>query len=801
MTDHFEELPWFLKEHVYRNKWNGFREIQSLAFDIFAGGDDHILISAGTSSGKTEAAMFPVISSLYANPCEGIGALYIGPLKALIDDQFARMELLLRDSCIQVTGWHGDVSDSVKGALMREPHGILQITPESLQNIIASDPEQLSFLFGRLRFVIIDEVHAFMDSERGQQLQCCLQMLEVAAGCSPRRIGLSATLPDPAAAAEWLSADTGRNTSVVSDPMVGKRIIRIQYNSIPSEEEEGETERKKGITSYYKRLYEDVRDKDCIVFVNSRFEAEITGRSLKTVAAAAGCKDMVHVHHGSISAELRKSAENALKDPIRPAAVVATVTLELGIDIGGLDTIVQIGPPLTCSSLVQRIGRSGRRGNPPSMTIVCNGDGNKWWTMVEDIDMNLVKAVAMTLLVQRENWTEPPDASSLPYSLLYHQTLQYLKSGIGAKFKVLVSSILSLYPFRNITEEDYRILIGHMINQGHLIRMDDGTLLIGPKAENVVFNRDFCSVFKVRKEVEVLCDGKSIGSIQDLPEVGDLIQLAGGVWEVIAVKEKMLTVEVVESDGDARNPWRSGTPGTDGRVMEMMRAVLLSDKRYPFLDDAGNDRLDECRASAMENGVTELFTYMEDDIIRLHPWIGTRQFDTLRRMLSFIDGIEIRRYVQPYYIDVVCDMVPDALLYEISKLQRTLDPEALVTDRDLLRTGKYDRFVAESLLSKAFAADRLDMDFTLDPADRFGHRGTGTWSDAPARWSNTYPVSCTGPRRSGRSLRMCAHRNPSAGVWRTGPSPQRGRCWRLSIGPPASHRCGVWGSYYPDNRL
>ncbi len=718
MTDHFEELPWFLKEFAHRNGWNGFREIQTRAFDIFAGSDDHILISAGTSSGKTEAAMFPVITSLFNNPCRTIGALYIGPLKALIDDQFGRMELLLEESYIPVTGWHGDIADSVKDRLVRHPQGILQITPESLQNIIANDPEDLERMFGGLRFVVIDEVHAFMDSERGQQLQCCLQRLELLAGCDPRRIGLSATISDLDGAASWLSADTGRRTSIVSDPMVGKRTITIQFNDIPEAGEEDDTDRKKGITRYYRRLYDDVRDKDCIVFVNSRSEAEITGRSLKKVAETYGEKDLVHVHHGSISGELRKAAEDALRDPDGHAAVIATVTLELGIDIGGLDGIIQIEPPLTCSSLVQRIGRSGRRGNRQSMTIICNGDPVKWWTYVEGIDMNLVKAVAMTLLVLRENWTEPPTGSHLPYSLLYHQTMEYLRSGLGAKFRTLACEVLPMHPFSEITEEDYRILIGHMVNEEQLIQMEDGTLLIGPKGERMVFHRDFCSVFKVRREIEVTCEGKPVGSIQEMPEVGELIQLAGGIWEVVDVKESQMSVSVIESDGNANNPWKSGTPGTATKVMEMMRAVLLSDKHYPFLDEEGNARLDEYREMARSNGVTETFTYLEDDVVRIHPWIGTMQFDTLRRILAQVDGITSMRYVQPYYIDVKTELSPSALADEVHDFIKRGDPESLVTQGDLVRSGKYDRFVPEALLYKAYARDRLDFDFVLDPDDR-----------------------------------------------------------------------------------
>ena len=713
MTDHFSELPWFLREYVHESRWSSFRDIQTQAFDIFRRGDDHILISAGTSSGKTEAAMFPVITSLYNNPPDSIGALYIGPLKALIDDQFRRMDPILRDSGIRITGWHGESSKAMKDRLIREPSGILQITPESLQNMITDRPEDIRRLFGGLRFVVIDEVHAFMDSERGLQLQCCLQRLELLARCDPRRIGLSATISDPQAAAEWLAADTGRHTSVVLDPSAGKRKVTIHYDDIPNViEVEDPTERKKAVTAYYKRLYKEVRGKDCIVFVNSRSDAEVVGRSLRIVAERYGQKDGIHVHHGSISKEFRHAAEEALKSPDGNATVVATVTLELGIDIGGLDEVVQIEPPLTCSSMVQRMGRSGRRGNAQSMSIMCYEDRSKWWSSVDGVYLDLVKAIAMTQLTVEDGFTEEPEKMTLPYGLLYHQTLEYLKPGVGARFSMLVSDVLSMHPFRNISRDDYKVLLRHMVSIEHLIRMEDGTLLIGPKAEKVAFDRDFCSVFSVRKEIDVVCEGKTVGSVQDLPEVGELIQLAGRGWEVVKIRNGEMTVDVAESDGTASNPWRSGTPGTDTAVMRRMRDILLCDDDYDYIDDAARNRLALCRAMARANGMLEL-TSEDDGTVRVRPWLGTVQFDTLRRIIRNIDGVTGMYSFQPHYIDVRTEMSGDELISEVEDFLEDGDRFSLIQDNDRLHYGKYDRYVPDVLLMKQFVADRLDCGFEL----------------------------------------------------------------------------------------
>ena len=405
--------------------------------------------------------------------------MYVGPLKALIDDQFERADYLLRDSGIKVTGWHGDVGQSAKRKLFDNPSGILQITPESLQNIISNHHDQLVPMFASLRFVIIDEVHAFMSSDRGLQLLCCLEQIERITGCRPRRLGLSATVSDTKPFRDWLSAFTGVPTEAVSDDSIGDRELEIRYNIFPTPQEEQGVPRKKAVTAYYRRLYSDIEGRNCIVFTNSRDSAEKTSHSLMKMAELDNRPGTVFIHHGSVSRELRKEAEDALKSNSGKKSVVATVTLELGIDVGNLDRIVQIGAPYTCSSMVQRMGRSGRRGGSQNMVIYCNDDLSRYWAETDGISMDTVRCIAMAELVLKEHWVETPSVPSLPFGLLFHQTLQYLKPGLGAKFAELAENVLTLYPFRRIGRDDYKTLIRSMTSNGFLERMEDGTYLIG----------------------------------------------------------------------------------------------------------------------------------------------------------------------------------------------------------------------------------------------------------------------------------------------------------------------------------
>jgi ATP-dependent Lhr-like helicase len=211
----FDSLPYFLRAYISRKGWSRFREVQVRAFETLRESDGHLLIASGTSSGKTEAAFLPVLSAIDRDRPKGISVLYVSPLKALVDDQFERLSMMTEGSSIELHSWHGDISASKKRKVLEDGTGILQITPESLDNIVNKHYGKLQHIFGDLRFVIIDEVHSFMNSDRGLQLLCQLNAILRIAGCSPRRIGLSATLSDFSSAVDWLRAGEDRSVEVI----------------------------------------------------------------------------------------------------------------------------------------------------------------------------------------------------------------------------------------------------------------------------------------------------------------------------------------------------------------------------------------------------------------------------------------------------------------------------------------------------------------------------------------------------------------------------------------------------------
>ena len=704
MSD-FSDLPWFLKEYIHENRWDSFRNVQTDAFEAFRKNDDHLIISSATSSGKTEAALFPIISSLYNDPTDGIGALYIGPLKALIDDQFERIRPMIEKSGIKVTGWHGDISTSMKKKLMDEPSGFLQITPESLQNIIMNHNELLVRLFSGLRFVIIDEIHVFIPSARGTQILCCLETIERMTGCGPRRIGLSATLHDSASSGSWLSANTGRGVTMVEESTGRDADISIIYNRFPASMEDDPVSRKKAITDYYKELFGEVNGRNCLIFTNSRTSAERTARSLDVISERYGQKGLVSIHHSSISKEFRKNTEERMKDRYRKTVTVATSSLELGIDVGEMERIVQIDPPMSCMSMLQRMGRSGRRGGKQNLVIMCNDDKERPWMNVLGVSVDLIRAIAMVELA-REGWSEPLEEDPLPYGMLFHQTLRHMASGLGCRFSELKEQVLSMYPFRNITEDDYRILLKHMLSTNVIERMADRTLLIGRNGERIVFGRDFCSVFDFVSEIDIFFEGRCIGSIQGAPEVGDNIQLAGGMWNIISVSKDASRADVRPTNEGSCLPWKSGAPPIDDAIIMKMRDILSCDDEYDYLNEKTSECLAHSRSAFSSQDMDCLYS-ITDNGIRIFPWIGTRAFDTLRRIVVSINEGSV--YAQaPYYIEVRTKK-PGIIEKGIRDFIAGGNAGTLIDPAEDFHHGKFDGYLPEVLLKKAFIANWLDV--------------------------------------------------------------------------------------------
>ena len=486
----FDEYAPFVQDFIYRNGWDELRPIQVAAGDAIFHTDDNLLLTASTASGKTEAAFFPILSLFDANPPKSVGCIYIGPLKALINDQFQRLTDLCSDGNIPIWHWHGDVSQSHKAKLMRHPSGILQLTPESLEAILLHKHMAVPRLFGDLRFVVIDEVHSLLRGDRGGQTLCLIERVSRLAGVNPRRIGLSATMGDPERTGAFLSLGTGRRTIIpriqskgsrwrlslehfyVKDTQAGEG--RTDIKALPVLDEKTDTAPREADPGLG-YIFEHTRGKKCLVFVNSREECEGVTTSLRQYCELNHEADRFLIHHGNLSASYRETAEMLMKDESKPLTTVTTSTLELGIDIGRLERAFQIDAPWTVSSFLQRMGRTGRRALPQEMWYVIREDEPEIRALLPaTIPWKLLQACALIQLYLEERWVEPPRLDRLPFSLLYHQTMSVLASCGEMSPAELASRVLTLNYFHRITPDDYRVLLHHLIQTDHIQLTEKG---------------------------------------------------------------------------------------------------------------------------------------------------------------------------------------------------------------------------------------------------------------------------------------------------------------------------------------
>ncbi|ACL75326.1 DEAD/DEAH box helicase [Ruminiclostridium cellulolyticum] len=727
-NDAFYRLAPFIREYIYTHGWTELRDVQLEACKVIFDTDDHLLLAAGTASGKTEAAFLPVLTQLHEKPSSTIGVLYIGPLKALINDQFLRLDDLLKEVDIPVWHWHGDVSQSHKNRFMKDPRGILQITPESLESMIINRDNEISRIFGDLRFIIIDEVHVFMESDRGRQVLCLLERLSRYFEKEPRRIGLSATLGDYSLAEKWLGSGTKRRVATpktetsqqkirlavehfyISDPIDSKSKLTI--SSKDEVKEQNLTTDK-----YYEYIHSKCKAQKCLIFANNRTEAEQVITNLRQIAKAKSLPDIYHVHHGSISASLREAAEQAMRAQDHPAVTAATVTLELGIDIGHLERVIQLGAPFSVSSFLQRLGRSGRRGSPPEMWFACYEEASMdKGALPAQIPWQLIQTIAIIQLYLEERWIEPIEQKKCPFSLMYHQIMSILITKGELSPAALAQKVLTLSPFKEVSQEDFKELLRHLIKIDHIQLTERKGLIVGLAGEQLVRSFRFYAVFAENVEYTVKDDTSEIGSIINPPPPGERFALAGNTWVVVEIDPKNKIVYSKKVNGRVRTYWSGGGGGIHIKLLQRMRKVLFEEKVYPYLKEKAKERLQIARdfARRTELDKKSIF-YAGNNEYYIFPWMGTNEFRTLDRWLRVqcSDVAKIRNIggLPPYYLTIQSDVSnSEELLQVITNMaEREISPYDLVGEEDAPQLQKYDEFIPHNLLRKAFVTDYLDI--------------------------------------------------------------------------------------------
>ncbi len=728
----FERYAPFVQDYIYRNRWENLRAIQVAAADAIFNTDKNLLLTASTASGKTEAAFFPIITLFSEDPPASVGCIYVGPLKALINDQFLRLNDLCAEASIPVWHWHGDVAQSHKSKLMKHPSGILQITPESLEALLLHKHAAIPKLFGDLRFVVIDEVHSLLRGDRGGQTLCLIERLSRLAGVNPRRIGLSATIGDPEGTGEFLSLGTGRKTLIPRFEAKGAKwrlsmehfyIKDVQAaegkdvaGALPVLEEKTDTapENSDPGIGY---IFEHTRWKKCLVFVNSREECEAVTTTLRQYCERQREPDRFLIHHGNLSASYRETAELLMKDDSQTMTTVTTATLELGIDIGRLERAFQIDAPWTVSSFLQRMGRTGRRELPQEMWFVMREDAPEVRAMLPStIPWKLLQGIALVQLYLEERWVEPPRLDRLPFSLLYHQTMSILASCGELSPKALADRVLRLHYFHRITQEDYKVLLRHLIQTDHIQQTEQGGLIVGLAGERVVNSFKFYGVFQENEEYTVRCEAQELGTVVMPPPVGEKLAIAGHVWTVLDIDHKRHLVYCEQVKGNVPAYFGECPGDLHTRILARMRQVLREERSYPYLMKNAVARLEQARFTAQHSGAgKDYLISLGGKMWCLLPWMGTYPFLTLERVLKIkcADRLGLKNFdsARPYYMQFTMKADADTFFRVLrEELEKPMDPLELVYPKELPLFDKYDEYLPESLVKKGFALGFLDLE-------------------------------------------------------------------------------------------
>ncbi|GGS28990.1 DEAD/DEAH box helicase [Actinokineospora fastidiosa] len=698
---------------VYRKGWRDLHPVQDAAIPVVLRGDADVLIGASTASGKTEAAFLPICSALAGEPGgAGVQVLYVSPLKALINDQFRRVQELCEDLHIATHRWHGDVAASSKAKVLKAPSGILLTTPESLEAMYVLRGSRVPSLFAGLRYVVVDELHAFLGVERGVQLVSLLHRLETALRRRVPRIGLSATFGEMSLAAEQLRPGRVYPLSLIESPGDGGQEILVQVRAYtdPRPDPSGPAV-PPASRRIAEHLHAKLRGTTNLAFANSRAAVEEYAVELARLSEEAGRANEFHPHHGYLAKELREEVEDMLRDTTRPATAVCTTTLEMGIDIGDIAQVAQIGPPSAVSSLRQRLGRSGRRPGKPAVlrAYVEEFEPDPRTTLPDRLHPRLVQTVAVIDLLL-ESWFEPPEPAATHLSTLVQQLLSTIAQHGGASARQAFSVLCGPGgPFHGMPQADFATLLRDLGDHDVLTQMNDGTLVLGVRGEQTVNHHSFYAAFHSADEYRLVAAGRTLGAMPiEVPLFeGMPMVFAGRRWRVPSVDPEQKVVELAPAPAG-----RAYLPGTAShrvhtRVRTRMRQLLSTATMLRYLDTRAQDLLTAARAVYRDSGLDTGSIIGDGPDTFVFHWCGDKQADTLAALLrdhrldAMADGIVL----------VVAGTTPPHVRDCLAEIVSGPTPEATTLAEKALDNclGKYDDWISDGLLTHQYAARMLDV--------------------------------------------------------------------------------------------
>lgn len=724
-----------IQRFIWAEGWESLRDVQEKAIPLIVRANRDVIVAAATAAGKTEAAFFPALTHLVQMEPPGL-IVYISPLKALINDQFGRLDRLCEQLDVPVWPWHGDISSLTKARFLVQRQGVLLITPESLEAMLCHRGTSIGKAFNSLSFFIVDELHAFIGSERGKQLQSLMHRIERVINRQVPRIGLSATLGDMRLAADFLRPRQGASVALVeSKSSRGElRVLVKGYEELLVVRNEDGDEEPESITpgKIALHLFQALRGSNNLVFPNSRREVERYTHLLNRLCEQQKVPNEFWPHHGNLSKEIRAESEAALKQKEFPATAVCTNTLELGIDIGAVKSVAQIGPPPSVASLRQRLGRSGRRKGEPAVLRGYSVENALGGTpsLADELRLGTVKVTAMILLLL-EGWFEPPMAHGIHLSTLVQQILSYVAQNGGASIVQLYAMFCeSRAPFVGLDKGEFVDLVRHLGHKELLMQDPSGLLLHGRVGEKFVNHYTFYAAFAADEEFRIVCRGKALGTlpVSQMLSVGQRILFAGRTWLVEDIDEEQKTIFVVHSGGGVPPLFSGGAGRTHTRVYQRMRQLFESSDVPTFLDEIAKRFLAEGRSNYAARNLANEFLVDQGRAVVLLTWLGDAANEALACLLrrrgytahAAGPGIEVIK--RDSGMEGIVDALIDAAVDEPPPL------DMLLADIRNLQREKWDWALPDELLRKAYASLYLNLEEALSwaralPDDDGRHEG------------------------------------------------------------------------------
>lgn len=721
------DLPYQISTWLQRKSWAGLNQIQKQAYTHFKRrniieGDPNLIICAPTAAGKTEAAFFPILEELGNNA--GL-CLYVSPLKALINDQYLRLEELAGLFGIPVIPWHGDVSASKKNRIYREPRGIVLITPESLESILARKGFLVNALMSDLKYIVIDELHYFLDNERGIQLSSIFNRLTTNLVIKPTYVGLSATLGDISEAVLYLS---GPQAFALTNPTVldyakkdklatvvvldeKPQNLQIQLKSFESSKQKTG---KPSIDVIAAEIYQITKGTNSLIFPNTKHSVETYADLLANLCEKDGKPNEYWPHHGNLSKEIRHETEERLKQEDCVASAVCTSTLELGIDIGAITNVVQVGAPPSIAGLRQRLGRSGRRNGEKAIIRIytLEQEFSTDLALADKLRTETIQTIAsINLLLQK--WLEPSKASGGHYSTLIQQILSSISQNGGSTAQRLWASLCHEGPFISVSKPDFIAILKQMGHKKLIMQEEQGILLLGEIGERMVNQVSFFAVFTTPDEYALIHGTRKIGAIPLSKPIqpNSFVIFGGKRWQVDEIDPKAKVIYLLPAKGGAAPIFSGSGFIVHPKIHQEMFKVLSARDIPAYLSKTAIGHLAEARSTFNQLGLKTSHIGGNDSASHLFTWEGDRLNSTIELMLK-ARGI-------PCSYEGVGLEIPDVAPNELVELMHELAESPLVELELLVGLSpakeyeKWDWALPPDIKAKTYADRVLDVPRTL----------------------------------------------------------------------------------------